>query len=462
MVLKQHIFFVGIGGAGMSGIAKVLLELGNTVSGSDLLESETTKRLENLGAIIYTGHREENLASSVETVVVSSAIPQSNPEVVKAKSLGIPVIQRAEMLGMLMRKQKGIAVAGSHGKTTTTSMISLMLEKNNYDPTVVVGGELNDIGGNAKLGAGQYLVAEADESDGSFLKLHPFISVVTNIEDDHLDYYGTLANIENAFRQFILNTSEEGYTVLCLEDLTVSRLLPSICEQRKLITYGFSPEADFWARDLQLCGLESRATVLRNNKVLGELRLNVPGRHNFLNALAALAVGTVCGMGFAEIAAGLAAFNGVQRRFQKVGQARGVEIYDDYAHHPTELRATLAAAKTLKPKRVVAVFQPHRYSRTNLLAREFGAAFQDADLLIINEIYAAGEKPINGVSALTIVEEIRKNTDQRVEYIPEKSGIVCRLTEEIQPGDLVITLGAGNIYTVAYELAKGITTKEQE
>jgi len=457
---KQWIHFIGIGGAGMSGIAKVLLELGYRVSGSDIQASETTKRLENLGAIIYLGHTKENIDSQINKVVVSSAIPKNNEEVVKARALNIPVIQRAQMLGWLMKLQKGIAVAGAHGKTTTTSMISLMFEKNNYDPTVVVGGELNDIGGNAKLGTGEYLIAEADESDGSFLKLDPYITVVTNVEDDHLDYYGTRENIIKAFEQFILSTSPQGFSVLCLDDPVLKKMIPSLSKKVKVIKYGFSEDADFYAQDFKLNGLTTKATISSKGKTLGEIVLSIPGKHNISNALSAVAVGITCGLDFEAIAASLRPFRGVQRRFQKVGEINDVQIYDDYAHHPTELRTTIAAARTLKPRRIVAVFQPHRYTRTQLLAKEFGTAFQEADILLVDEIYSAGETPIPGVSAQLIIENVKKHTGQHVEYLQNKSALIPRLLDIIMPGDLVITMGAGDIWMTGFDLFKKLSNNQ--
>lgn len=442
----------------MSGIARVLLELGYSVSGSDLHYSDATRRLEKLGAKIYEGHYETNLQQGIDTLVVSSAIPQDNPEVLKAKSLGIPILQRAEMLGNLMLRQKGIAVAGAHGKTTTTSMISLILEKSGWDPTVVVGGELTDIGGNAKLGKGEYLVAEADESDGSFLKLHPYISVVTNIEDDHLDHYGTRENIELAFVEFLSLTPAEGLAVLCLDDPVLRKLLPQI-EGKQLVTYGIQSEASYSIRNMNLDKSGSSTEVLHQGESLGELILTVPGKHNVQNALAAVAVAHHAGLEFKQIASALRDFRGAQRRFQKVGEVQGIQIFDDYAHHPTELKATIAAARTMQPKRVVAVFQPHRYSRTHFLYKEFGSAFQEADLLLINEVYAAGEKPIPGVDAGLIVEQVRTQTNQPTEYIRDKAKMVQRLEEIIQPGDLVITMGAGNIWMVGQELYKNLSSK---
>ncbi|MDD2432916.1 MAG: UDP-N-acetylmuramate--L-alanine ligase [Clostridia bacterium] len=451
---REKIHFIGIGGVGMSGIAQLLLELGYNISGSDLQVSEITERLVNLGAMIYLGHHENNLDNSVHTVVVSSAIPINNPEVVKAKSLGIPVIQRAEMLSRLMKRQKGIAVAGAHGKTTTTSLLALLFEKNNYDPTVVLGGEFNDIGGNAKLGQGEFFVAEADESDGSFLKLEPTITVVTNIEDDHLDFYGTQEKIKAAFFEFILKTPSDGFAVLCLDDPGVAQLVPEIKGKVKFITYGFSSAADYIARDLKLEGFGTKFSVENQGKVWGEITLNIPGKYNVYNALAAIAVGRECGLSFADIAASLPDFRGVQRRFEKVAEVDGIYIYDDYAHHPSELKATLAAAKRVGAERVVAVFQPHRFSRTQCLKEEFGTAFQDADVLVMTEIYAAGEKPLNGVNAHLLIEEIQKQTGQEVKYIPDKNLIAGQLTEMVRPGDLVLTLGAGDIWLA------GVTLRE--
>ncbi|MGI6587546.1 MAG: UDP-N-acetylmuramate--L-alanine ligase [Peptococcia bacterium] len=460
MYEKEKIHFIGIGGAGMSGIAQILLELGYNISGSDLQVSEITERLVSLGAVIYLGHHENNLDQSVYTVVVSSAIPLNNPEVVKAKSLGIPVIQRAEMLSRLMKRQKGIAVAGAHGKTTTTSMIAFLLEKNNFDPTVVLGGEFNDIGGNAKLGQGEFIVAEADESDGSFLKLNPTITVVTNIEDDHLDFYGTQEKIKSAFYEFILKTPPDGFVVLCLDDPGVAQLVPEIEGKVKLITYGFS-SADYVARDLRLEGFVTKFSVENRGKVCGEITLKIPGKHNVYNALAAIAVGMECGLSFTDIAKSLCDFRGVQRRFEKVAEIDGIHIYDDYAHHPSELKATLAAAKTVGAQRVVAVFQPHRFSRTQFLKQEFGTAFLDADVLVMTEIYSAGEKPLNGVSSHLLLEEIQKQTGQKIEYIPDKNSIAGQLVEMVQPGDLVLTLGAGDICSIGVALRDLLMKKEK-
>lgn len=457
----EKIHFIGVGGAGMSAIAKVWLELGHKVSGSDLNSSEITKRLQEMGGEIYEGHNADYLKEDVDTVVISSAIPENNPEVVKARSINIPVIQRAEMLGRLMKRQKGIAVAGAHGKTTTSSMISLVFERNRLDPTVVVGGELNDIGANAKLGLGDYLVAEADESDGSFLKLEPYITVVTNIEDDHLDFYKTRENIKKAFLQFIESTHQDGFVVLCADDPVLNEMIKKLGPDKRVITYGVAKKADYCIKNIYLNGFLSKATVFYRGQELGELQLNVPGKHNLLNALATLVVGMNCDMSFQQVVDALKTFNGVQRRFQKIGSYDEIMIYDDYAHHPTELKATLAAAKNVGAQRIVAVFQPHRYTRTELLADEFGSAFVDADVLFINEIYAAGEKPITGVNAGLIVDEIKKQTGQNVNYIEKLADITPELVRIIKPGDLVLTLGAGNIWQVGVELFKEINASEE-
>jgi len=390
------VHFIGIGGAGMSGIAKVLLDLGYKISGSDLNVTETTKRLGKNGATVFTGHKASNVQKGIDVVVVSSAIPEDNDEVKKAQEFNIPVIQRAEMLAKLMENQKAICVAGAHGKTTTTSMIALVLEKNNLDPTVVVGGELNDIGGNAKLGRGEYLVAEADESDGSFLKLLPWATVVTNIEDDHLDHYGTLENIVEAFRQFINLGSPQGFSILCIDNTFVKKLADQI--PGKLITYGIQENAQYTAKDIVYEGLLTKAKIYFNDNLLGTLELNVPGKHNISNALAAISIGHQLGIDFQDIKEALKGFKGVQRRFQLIGKVNNVQVVDDYAHHPTEIKATLEAARNSHSGRLIAVFQPHSYTRTKFLAKEFAASFKAADKVILAEIYSAGEKPIPGVS----------------------------------------------------------------
>jgi len=411
------VHFIGIGGAGMSGIAKVLLDLGYKISGSDLNVTETTKRLGKNGATVFTGHKASNVQKGIDVVVVSSAIPEDNDEVKKAQEFNIPVIQRAEMLAKLMENQKAICVAGAHGKTTTTSMIALVLEKNNLDPTVVVGGELNDIGGNAKLGRGEYLVAEADESDGSFLKLLPWATVVTNIEDDHLDHYGTLENIVEAFRQFINLGSPQGFSILCIDNTFVKKLADQI--PGKLITYGIQENAQYTAKDIVYEGLLTKAKIYFNDNLLGTLELNVPGKHNISNALAAISIGHQLGIDFQDIKEALKGFKGVQRRFQLIGKVNNVQVVDDYAHHPTEIKATLEAARNSHSGRLIAVFQPHRYTRTKFLAKEFAASFKAADKVILAEIYSAGEKPIPGVSTENILDNMRFVADIYDLIIPD-------------------------------------------
>lgn len=448
--LSEWIHFIGIGGTGMSGIAKVLLELGYKVSGSDLNNSETTKRLEHNGALVFQGHKEENIKEGIDWVVISSAIPDDNPEIIKAKALNIPIIQRAQMLARLMENQKAICVAGAHGKTTTTSMISLVLEKNNLDPTVVVGGELNDIGGNAKLGRGEYLVAEADESDGSFLKLLPWSTVITNIENDHLDHYGSLENIISSFKEFITLSSEDGYSILCIDDPKVKELAGSV--PGKLITYGLDNEARYRAENIKFIGTNTTADIYDHQDFLGTLNLNVPGRHNVVNALGAIAIGKELGLDFADINNALASFNGVQRRFQLLGKINGIEVVDDYAHHPTEIKATLNAAKNGYEGRVIAVFQPHRFTRTYYLAKEFAQSFNDADRVVLAEVYSAGEKPLEGVSTQLILDYMPKDIDVR--YIQERAEIINHLVKIVEPGDVVLTLGAGNVWSIGVELVE--------
>ncbi|MDK2985629.1 MAG: UDP-N-acetylmuramate--alanine ligase [Clostridia bacterium] len=453
MGIPNWAHFVGIGGAGMSAIAQILLESGYKVSGSDLKTSDVTKRLQRYGATIYKGHSKDNVREGVEGVVISTAIPLDNVEVKEAYQRGIPVIKRAEMLGRLMKLQKGIAVAGAHGKTTTTSMISLLLEKGGFDPTVVVGGEVNDIGSNAKKGEGEYLVAEADESDGSFLLLEPFIVVVTNVEDDHLENYGTIREIQNAFKKFIRKVPQEGKIVLCNDDSFLKTLVNDF--KNNVVTYGLEHPADFMAKDVTVNNGGTSAKVFYKEQYLGELKLSVPGKHNISNALAAIAVGHGLGLSFQEMAEILKSFRGVKRRFQLIGEKSGIKIIDDYAHHPTEIKATLKAASETHNGRIIAVFQPHRYSRTKQLYREFGEAFEDADQVIITSIYSAGEKEIPGVSAEKIAQIAReKKPGKKVLYLPDTNSILNYLHENVQSQDMIITLGAGDIWKVGVLFAQ--------
>lgn len=456
--LQGRIHFIGIGGAGMSAIAKILLQLGYSVSGSDIKLSPITKKLEGMGAVVYEGHQGSNVEGA-GTVVISTAINLTNPELIAAKELGITVLHRADVLAEIMQPRHSIAVAGAHGKTTTTSMIALVLEYNKLDPTVIVGGELSYIGGNAKLGQSNFLVAEADESDGSFLKLTPKTVVITNIEDDHLDHYGTLENIMQAFREFASKVADSGTVVCCTDDSNVRQLINELPNQ-SYITYGLNEQADYTVQNIQIQGTNTAVDVYYQGQLLGKLELQVPGMHNLVNALAAVAVGREAGLDFADIANALGEFRGVSRRFQTMGDVLGVRIVDDYAHHPTEIHATLNAARSAGFQRVVAVFQPHRYSRTKFLYKEFGKVFGPADEIIINDIYAACELPIEGVSANLIVDEIEKNEGRSVHYIPTLEDTVDYLAEHVQPGDIVLTMGAGNVWTVGTKLNEQLMMKE--
>ena len=442
---NQSIHFVGIGGIGMSGIAELLLNLNYRVSGSDLRSSATVRRLEKLGGKIAIGHRPENVGDA-DVVVTSSAVRSDNPEVLSARVRSIPVIPRAEMLAELMRMKYGIAVAGSHGKTTTTSLISEMLAWGGLDPTMVIGGKLKSLGTNAKLGKGQFLVAEADESDGSFLLLSPTVAVVTNIDPEHLDHYRDEKRLHEAFLEFMNKVPFYGIAVLCLDHPVVQGLLPRV--RKRFTTYGLSRQADFRAVDIRREGWQSRFRVVRDDRELGEIRLNLPGMHNVSNALAAVAVGTELDMPFSVMREGLEQFQGIERRFQLKGVSAGVTVVDDYAHHPAEIRSTLDAAQRGGEKRVVAVFQPHRYTRTQLCFDDFLGAFHDADVLVVTDIYAAGEKELVGVHSRRLAEGIRKQGHKEVVYIAAFDDIVTFLGKVCRRGDLVLTLGAGNVHEV--------------
>jgi UDP-N-acetylmuramate--alanine ligase len=439
----QHIHFVGIGGIGMSGIAEILLNLGYKVSGSDAKRTESTERLEQLGAKIFVGHDATHV-EGVHVVVYSSAVARDNVEVRTAHQRQIPIIGRAEMLAELMRLKYGIAVAGTHGKTTTTSMVGAVLAEGRYDPTIVVGGRVTNLGSNARLGQGEYLVAEADESDGSFLKLAPTIAVVTTIDAEHLDHYGSLEAVCEAFLAFVNKVPFYGSAVLCLDQPNIQLLLPRV--EKRVITYGLESAADLVARRVHLSGMTSRFDVYQRGALLGECTLQIPGRHNVLNALAAVGVGLDLEIPFVTIARALAGFAGVQRRFQIRGTAAGVTVVDDYGHHPAEIRATLAAAKAGFDCRVVTVFQPHRYTRTRDLKTEFLTAFNQADVLVVMDIYPAGEPPIPGVSAEDLAEGIRAHGHRNVTFLgSDRARIVEYVTEISRPGDLIVTLGAGDV-----------------
>jgi len=450
----QQIHFVGIGGVGMSGIAEILLNLGYRVTGSDQRRSEAAERLEQLGAKVYVGHDTAHIEGA-HVVVYSSAVSRENVEVQVARQRGIPTIPRAEMLAELMRLKYGIAVAGTHGKTTTTSLIGVVLAEGRYDPTIVVGGRVTNLGSNARLGQGEYLVAEADESDGSFLKLAPTIAVVTTIDAEHLDHYGTLEAICEAFVAFVAKVPFYGSVVLCLDQPNIQMLIPRI--EKRIITYGLESGADLVARHLTLSGMTSRFEVVQRGSLLGECTLQIPGRHNVLNALAAIGVGLDLEIPFVTIQKALAGFAGVQRRFQIRGRARGVTVVDDYGHHPAEIRATLAAAKAGFDCRVVTVFQPHRYTRTRHLRQEFLTAFNQTDVLIVMDIYPAGEAPIPGVTGEDLAEGIRAHGHRNVIYLGnDRTRVLEHLAEITRPGDLVLTLGAGDVSQLGPELLRHI------
>jgi len=453
----QHLHFIGIGGSGMCGIAEVLLTLGYRVSGSDLHESDSTRRLASLGAVIRIGHSPENVGP-VHVVVVSSAVQEDNVEVLEARKQGIPVIPRAEMLAELMRMKHGIAVAGSHGKTTTTSLIAAILEEAGMDPTYVVGGKLLTPGVHARLGTGKFLVAEADESDGSFLHLAPAIAVITNIDAEHLDHYGDVDRLKEAFRTFLGRVPFYGLDVLCIDQEHVQSLIPSL--EKRFVTYGFSAQADYRARSIRQEGLATAFEVWKGDERLGAVRIPMPGLHMVSNVMAAMAVADELEVPFPVAARALDAFEGIQRRFEQKGSAGDITVLDDYGHHPTEIRATLEAARGVWDRRIIVAFQPHRYTRTRDCYSEFLGAFHQADELILTGIYPAGEEPIEGVSAEKLWEGIRSHGHRSARYEPNMEKLPELLLTIVKPGDLVITLGAGNIYTVGEALLERLAAEE--
>ncbi|MBI2956623.1 MAG: UDP-N-acetylmuramate--L-alanine ligase [Acidobacteria bacterium] len=446
---RQHIHFVGIGGIGMSGIAEVLLNLGYTVSGSDLRSSPTTERLARLGARIAEGHRAANIEGA-QVVVVSTAVPPSNPEVEEAHRQQVAVIPRAEMLAELMRLKYGIAVAGAHGKTTTTSMIAAMLADAGLDPTFVVGGRVNQAGTNARLGKSEWIVVEADESDRTFLLLAPVIAVVTNIDREHLDHYVDLADIQDAFVAFINKVPFYGAAILCTDDAHLRAILPRI--KRRVVTYATAGEADLVATNVELKGWTSEFQVRAGNADLGRFRLRVPGLHNVRNAVAALAVGRELNLPTERLRRGLSRFAGVGRRFEVKASVGGVTLIDDYAHHPTEIRALLATARGCGFKRLVVLFQPHRYTRTRHSWEEFLHCFDEADVLVMTEIYAASEPPLPGVTGQALTEAIAATGHKQVECHPEIAEAMEAVLRHVQSGDALLTVGAGSIWKVAEEL----------
>jgi UDP-N-acetylmuramate--alanine ligase len=452
----RHIHFVGIGGIGMSGLAEILRTLEFDVSGSDLKENDTTRRLAMLGVRIDVGHRAENVKGA-DVVVYSSAIASLNPEIKEARASGVPVIARAEMLAELMRVKYGVAIAGSHGKTTTTSLVATVLRAAGLDPTVVVGGKMAALGSNARLGAGDLLVAEADESDGSFLRLTPTIAVVTNIDPEHLDHYGSHDKLKDAFIEFASSVPFYGLAVLCLDHPHVQDILPRI--QRRHVTYGLSPQADFHARGVSHRGMEMHFIAYKRGRSLGEFVVRMPGLHNVQNCLAVIAIADELEVPLDVAKQALATFGGVARRFTVVGEVNGITLVDDYGHHPAEIEATLDAAQNAFGRRVVVAFQPHRYTRTRDLFHEFTRAFNKADVLFVTDVYAAGEQPIEGVSSATLVQSIREHGHHSVRYVADKKKMAEELESVIEPGDIVIALGAGDINQSVRELYGRLSQK---
>jgi UDP-N-acetylmuramate--alanine ligase len=449
----RSIHFVGVGGVGMSGIAEVLRAHGFEVSGSDIAEGETTRRLREHGITVSLGHAAEHVQRA-DVVVFSSAVTRDNPELVEARRRGVPVIPRAEMLAELMRLQDGIAIAGSHGKTTTTSLVATVLRAAQLDPTVVIGGKLNVLGSGATMGSGRLLVAEADESDGSFLHLTPVISVITNIDPEHLDFYPDHEAIKDAFVKFAANVPFYGLVVACLDHPHVQDILPRI--DKRVATYGLATQADYSASDLSIEGLSTSFALVRRGEPMGRFRVRMPGVHNVLNALATIVVADEVGVDHAVTREALETFAGVQRRFTIVGEARGVTVVDDYGHHPQEIEPTLEAARRAYGRRLVVAFQPHRYSRTHHLFDELTRAFNRADVLLVTDVYAAGEAPIEGADSAHLAEAIRAHGHRDVTHVARREDLVATLVERCRPGDIVITLGAGSITRTGPELLKAL------
>jgi UDP-N-acetylmuramate--alanine ligase len=454
----ERIHFVGIGGIGMSGIAEVLLNLGYAVSGSDLAESEITKRLTRLGVRCSYGHRPEHLGEA-DVVVVSSAVTPDNIEVEAAKARKIPVIPRAEMLAELMRMKYGVAVAGSHGKTTTTSLVATVLAKGGLDPTLVIGGRLNKLGYNAKLGQGEFMVAEADESDGSFLKLNPMVAVVTTIDREHLDYYRGLDDIQAAFIRFLNKVPFYGFCVVCADDPNICGIMPELT--KKVFSYGLQGDVDYATQGIRPQGFGSEFVATHRGEVLGPVILHIPGVHNVQNALAAIATGMELGISFPLIQEALAEFGGIQRRLEVTGEIGGVTIVDDYGHHPTEIDATLRAIRSVWPnRRLMVVFQPHRYSRTQALWQEFCAPLSAANVLLLTEVYAAGERPIPGVSGMLIHQGVQALGHREAVFLPQKEDLAAQVLKLVQAGDVLLTLGAGDVWKVGEHVLRALKEGE--
>jgi len=456
----KKIHFVGIGGIGMSGIAEILLDQGFTITGSDRQLSEVTDRLRQLGATIYEGHDASNVASDVDVLVYSSAVPPDNPELVEAQRRKIPVIRRAEMLAEVMRLKYGIGIAGTHGKTTTTSMVSLVLIEGGLDPTAVVGGKLSGLGGtNARLGHGEFIVVEADEYDRSFLSITPTIAVLTTLETDHLDCYRDLEDIKSAFIQFANKVPFYGFVVLCLDEPTLQDIMPFI--KKKIVTYGLNPQADLQAADITHHENQTSFLLVVRGDAKGTIHLRVPGNHNVQNALAAIAVGLELGIPFEKIKRGIEQFTGVYRRWEVKAEINGITVVDDYAHHPTEIKATLAGAKSgWRKRRIVCAFQPHLYSRTRDFYEEFGRSFFNADVLLVTDVYPAREEPIQGISGELIVNAAKMFGHKDVRYVPDKKDIPDVLLSVVREGDIVITMGAGDIWRYGEEFIRKLQSEK--
>ena len=445
----RHVHIVGIGGAGLSGISEILLSLGFHVSGSDMNRTEITEHLIKLGASVYYGHETRHVPDA-DVVVVSPAIPSKNPEILAAKARKIPVIRGAEMLAEIMRMKFSVAVSGTHGKTTTTAITAAVLDE--LDPTVVVGGKLVSLGSHARIGHGEVMVVEADEAYGSIEKFFPTVAVVTSVDADHLDYYNSIGEIGKTFLEFINKVPFFGVAVLCMDQENIRHLLPQV--EKRHITYGIDADADLMAKEIRVKGPTSRYQVKFRGDVLGEVHLKMPGRHNISNSLAAIGVGIELDIPFNRIRAALESFQGIHRRFEIVGEAQGIIIVDDYAHNPAKLRAVFSAARESYKRRIVAVFQPHRYQRVRHLADEFSKSFYDTDVLIVTSIYGAGETPIEGVTGENLATAIKARGHQHVIYVPDKDRVVDELMSEIRPNDIVITVGAGDISQVGRDLSR--------
>ncbi|WP_232695616.1 UDP-N-acetylmuramate--L-alanine ligase [Brevibacillus daliensis] len=461
----QHVHFVGIGGYGMSGIARVLVDLGYKVTGSDVSMNELAKKLQERGATVVIGHDAAHIEGA-DMLVYSTSISKENPEIKAASEKGIPLLHRSQMLAQILNERTGVAIAGAHGKTTTTSMTAHILEDCGVDPTFIIGGELVNAGTNAKAGKSDFVVAEADESDGSFKEYHPAYAIITNIEPDHLEHFdGDFANLKNAYVHFLDNIKPDGTAILCVDDAHVREILPNV--GRKVITYAITPdfrgEADYRATDIVCSDLVTRYLAWHGDEMLGEVVLHFPGEHNVANSLAAMVVALQAGVPFAEISKALTTFRGAKRRFQIIGDAQDILVVDDYAHHPTEIMATLQGARSCN-RRVFAIFQPQRYTRTFFLMEEFSRAFADADEVIITDIFSPpGEEKIEGVSSQVLVEKIIQNSHPRAQYIPSKEEVQEKMLSQLRPGDLVITMGAGDIWKsacwFAEQLKQGVTEK---